>query len=493
MSVDASADARVVGISTEFRDLRAGGVQYCPQRIAVFGMGRNDVTYSSTKRQVTSAKEVGDRYGYGSPLHLAVRELFPKNGDGVGTIPVTVYPLQQGYEASTATATITPGGTQTKQASYRVRCGGVQTAAFVIDVSESVASRCDKIVAAINAVLEMPVEAADGTTVVNLTAKWDGPTGNDIVVEVLGDLYGGTFTIVQPSGGLVNPTVDDALDQVGSTWETMALNTLGIDDDTALDTFQEFGEGRWGELVRKPLVVFTGYADDELGDATGVTDARSDDRVNSLLVAPGSPNLPFVIAARQLARIAKVANNNPPKDYGAQKATGLIPGTDAQQWDYSDRDTAVKAGTSTIEVRDGVVTIADVVTMHHPDGEDPPAYRYVCDIVKLQNIIYNLDLIFSAEEWASAPLIPDDQPTVNPDARKPKSAKAAVCALLDNLGLQAIISDPKTAKENTSASINSQNPKRLDVSTTVQLSGNTNVKSIDLFFGFFFGSSGAVS
>jgi hypothetical protein len=80
---------------------------------------------------------------------------------------------------------------------------------------------------------------------------------------------------------------------------------------------------------------------------------------------------------------------------------------------------------------------------------------------------------------------------VNPAARKPKTAKTAISAVLDDLGLQAIISDPKTAKKNTTAVINSQNPKRLDMVVPVQLSGNTNVKAVDLRFGFFFGAATA--
>jgi len=134
-----------------------------------------------------------------------------------------------------------------------------------------------------------------------------------------------------------------------------------------------------------------------------------------------------------------------------------------------------------------------VVTFYHPTGDPTPAYRFVVDIVKLQNILFNLDLIFATDEWDGAPLIPDDQPTVNRDAKKPKTAVAAVAAMLDSLGLNAIISDPETAKLNTIAEIDSQNPKRLNLVTTVQLSGNTNIKSIDLEFGFFFGTPTVVA
>ena len=493
--VDVSAVARVVGIDTKFKDLRAGSILFLPQRIAVFAQGASAVTYSTTKRQITSAAEAGSVYGFGSPAHLSARELLPVNGDGVGSIPVTIYPLVDHGSGVAAAGDILPGGTATKATSFRVRIGGVLSAPFTVAQGAVVAATViSAMLTAINSVLEMPVIASNGTTDVNLVAKWKGTSGNGILIEMLaGDggplvLNGVTFGLTQPTGGLNDPSITTALAQIGNVWETMALNAVG-QATAILDEFQTFGEGRWGELVRKPLVVFAGTTQAVVGTATTIPAARANDRVNAQLVAPGSPNLPFVVAARQLARIAKLANNNPPHDYGSQKATGLIPGLDSAQWDYAARDLAVKAGSSTVEVRDGVVNISDVVTFYHPTGEEPPAYRYVVDIVKLQNTIFNLDLQFANDEWDGAPLIPDGQPTVNPEAKKPKMAKAVAAAICDDLGLHAIISDPGTAKKSIVAAINSGNPKRLDLTLTVQLSGNTNIVSVTLNFGFFFGVS----
>jgi phage tail sheath gpL-like len=490
--VDVSAVARVLGIETVFQDLRAGAVLFLPQQIAVLAQGSSASTYSTEKRRFTSAAACGAVAGFGSQAHLAFRELLPANGDGVGSIPVTWYPLEDGYEAATAEGTITPGGAQTTAGSYRVRAGGILSNEFVVAVGDSVAVRVASITAAVNAVLEMPIIATDDATEVGIAVKWAGPSGDEIEVEVLetGNGVGGTFAVVQPTGGLVDPDITDALAQMGNVWETMILNCVG-DADAVLDEIQTLGEGRWGELVRKPLVAFFGNTDVEVGTATTITDARSDDRVNVQLVSPGSVDAPFRVAARQLARIAKVANNNPARDYGSQKASGLLPGDDGDQWDYPTRDQAVKAGSSTVDVRDSVVYISDVVTCYHPAGEEPPAYRYVCDIVKLQNIIFNTDLLFNNEEWDGAPLIPDDQPTVNPFARKPKSAKALVAGLIDNLALNAIISDPEAAKASIVASISSSNPKRLDITYTVKLAGNTNIISVTLNFGFFFGALAA--
>ena len=103
-------------------------------------------------------------------------------------------------------------------------------------------------------------------------------------------------------------------------------------------------------------------------------------------------------------------------------------------------------------------------------------------------MIYNTDLIFNSPNWDGAPLVPDNQAVKNPKAKKPKMALGALYALFDAAALQAIISDPDFAKENSSASIDSTNPKRLNVVEVFKVSGNANVISIDLGFGFYFGT-----
>jgi phage tail sheath gpL-like len=502
MGVDASAVARVVGITSEFRDLRAGNVQFLPQRIAVIAQGATaSAGYSTAKWTATSANDAGNRYGHGSPIHLILRELLPSNGDGVGTIPVDVFPLNDHASGVAADGSVTPSGTATKTATYYARVGGVLSEPFAIAAGSVVAATViAAMITAINAVPHMPAIASDGTTDLVLTSKWEGDSANGITIELLdgnlekmtsgtADGNGVIMTIVAMANGATNPTVDSALALIGNVWETMLINGLNPDDEVALDTISTWGDGRWGTLVHKPCVAFTGwtgYGTPTVAAAITIPDTRKTDRVNCQLVAPGSPNLPCVVAARQAARVAKVANDNPPTDYGMQIASSVIPGDDGDQWDYTERDQALKGGSSTVEVNDKVVYVGDIVTMYHPDGETPPAYRYVVDIMKIANIAYNLGLIFASTEWAAAPLIPDSQATVNPNARRPMDAKAAVNGLIHNLALQAIISDEDTAKAATVCEIDSQNPKRLNVTMKVAISGNTNIKDLVLQWGFFY-------
>lgn len=490
-AVDASAVARVTGIKTTFKDLKVGAATLLPQMGAIVGQGATSATYSTDKAQHTSALSVANTYGYGSPLHLAALQIFPLNGDGVGTIPMTFYPLEDDGSGVAAAGDITPSGPATGSASFVVRINNIDSEQFVVSSGDSVATIITSMFTAIAAELDLPMTAVDNTTVLDLTAKWAGASSNDLYIEVVAtseDNSGITFGITQPTGGLVNPDVQPALDQVGNVWETMFLNCMEIADTTTLDAFANFNEGRWGALSHKPSVTFTGNSAEDVNTATTVSDSRKTDRSNSQLVAPGSKDLPFVIAARQMARIITLANNVPAHDYGRRQATGLTPGADGVQWDYADKDSAVKKGSSTIDSIDGVVSISDVVTFYHPSGDPLPAYRYVVDIVKIQNILFNIDIEFSKAEWDGAPLLPDDQPSAEPTVKRPRMAKAAMANIIDGLALAAIISDPETAKESILAEIDSSNPKRLNLSATFQISGNSNIKSIDLNWGFFFGT-----
>lgn len=492
MAVDLSAIARVVGIETQFQDLRGGGVLYLPQQIAVIGQGNSANTYAATPVQVTNALAVAQAYGFGSPLHKAVEQLFPTNGDGVGTIPVTVYPVQAGGSAVAAAGDIVATGTATRQFTGTLRIGGVESLEFVVPSGTAAAAMGAILNTAISGVLDMPVSSAvnTGTDGVDLTAKWLGETGNDLQIEVLDAPTdaGITFAVTAMANGAVAPDISAALALFGSRWNTLVVNAAAPYTDTgALDDYSTFGEGRWGDLVRKPLTVYTGTSEDDTAVLKAAGDARRSDRVNVLHTVPGSASTPWQIAARTVSRVATVAQNNPARDYGSQKLDGIIAGTDAQQFTYPDRDLLVKAGISTTELKDGVVNLSDTVTLYHPEGDPTPAYRFVKTITKLQQVIYNLDLEFATVEWDGAPLIPDEQPTTNRAAKKPKTAKAAANAIIDNLGLEAIISDAATAKTLTVAAINSQNPDRLDLSVTVQVSGNANIVSAVLNFGFYFG------
>jgi phage tail sheath gpL-like len=479
--------ASAYGAVVNFKNLAPGGFALA-QRIAVIAPGTTAAAgYATTKRQIFSALEAGQTYGFGGPIHSIALQLFPSNGDGVGDIPVTIYPLVDGTTASLGT--ITPAGSPTAAGTYFVKQNNIVTASFELASGATVADATLAITTAVTNNVNMPTTAVDGTTVVNLTAKWKGLTGDNIVTSVEGPSLGMTFGIVQLTGGATDtPISATQTDQFGDTWETMIIQSNGsVAAD--LNTLSAFGEGRWAPEVSRPLVSF--YSTNETSVATAITipDARTTDRTNVQLSAPGSDDLPWTTTARMVARIAKVANGaSPAKDYLRQQATGLTPGLDSDQWTSAERDTAVKGGSSTSSLRGGVISLEDTITMYHPLGDPTPAYRYVNDIVKLQNMLNDMRIVFDSDEWAGAPLIPNDQATTDRTAKQPKMADAELYKLIDSWGLRALLSDPAAAKLTVVSAIDSGNNRRLNMALTVQLSGNANVRSADLNFGFFFGA-----
>ena len=482
--------ARGLAIESKYENFGAAGTRFRPVRVAVIGLGEDGVTYTTVKAQVFSARAVGEVYGYKSELYGAVSQLLPVNGDGVGSIPVTVYPIAQPVVGPVKAAGIiaVTGSTATKAEVYKIKINNVAALDVVTAVGDKVADFCDKAVEAINAVIGIPMTATDGDTHVDLTAGWSGATGNDLHIDILRPADAEfSYTLTQPTGGAGTISLAAALAQVGGIWETHIVNCAGP-VTAILNELQDFGVGRDLPEVHKPCVAISGINTTSVVTCAAITDARKTDYVNNLEPNPGSNDMPWVIAARATFRMAKSGNSDPATDYCLQKLNGLTPGPDGDQWTSAQRDYAVKKGLSTVEVIDGVVCMSDTVTMYHPTGEEPPAYAYVCDLQKLGTVIYNDDLIFGqGGGWPGAPLVPDNQAVKNPNAKKPKMGLSALSKLDDTLADDAIISDPDFSRANSSVGIGTSNPKRFDVVHKVKLSGNANVISINLSFGFYYG------
>jgi phage tail sheath gpL-like len=580
----ASAVSRVCGVNVEYRNFNAGAGAYLPQRLAVIGVGNDDALYGADKYEATgSADAVAKRYGYGSPLHLAARQLFPSGGGGAN-FPVTFYPLiadtgsfatatirvtnttggqitipasryhfpdgvmdwyitldaplvlepgehrdftlaaaRKGFDANLATgidvaSVIDPAipsgvtvicvdavnGTDPGSAPAQgaVSCDGAAKAAgegtitiggvsavFAILKDNTGAEVLSTMRAAIQKVLEMPVTVGnivDGE--LPLTAKWSGATGNDIAVTVDAEVEGLTFDVTAMAGGAVDPDVSGALEKIGQVWETFILSCFSYGDHSRLDKYQTFSQGRWSELEKKPCLVAHGCVDD-FAKRTAVTDLRKTDYANFLIQSTGSGELPFVIAAKGLVSdIMTNANANPPLGYHGL-LSGLIAGPDTAQENYTTRNNAVAKGASTNIKNGSAAELNDIITFYHPDGESLPSRRYVVDLVKLQNVVFNIRAIMEADELKGAPLLSDATPTTNPKAVQPKTIKTALINLTNSLAAYAIIQEPEFTKENMVVKISSQNPKRLDVRFPCKLSGNVEVTSTDIYFGFYLGTA----
>ena len=489
MGVTASAISRVTGVEVSYKNFNTGAAAMLPQRLAIIGTGNTGVSYSTDKYEVeASAADVAERYGYGSPLHLACKQLFPTSGSSA-TFPVTIYPIAIGNSDVAATGAITITGPSTAAGSGTVTIGGID-ADFAVTKAETAAELAAALVVAINAVSDMPVVAAVDSTdnfKVNLTAKWKGANGNRIQVSAECDAAGITLTLTAMSGGAGVPSVATTLSKINTVWETMILNTFDYTDSGLLNELYEFGNSRWGTLVKKPILVATGCTDN-YSTRTAITDARPTDYINFLVVSVGSKELPWVIAAKAMVNdILTTADSNPAQNYKGL-LTGLLAGDDTEQEDYSVRNMSVGKGSSTNIKNGSVAQLNDIVTMYHPTSEGKyPSRRYVVDLIKLMNVVYNVRLIMEADSVVGAPLVSDSTITTNASAIQPKIVKGWLTNLANSLALKAVIGDQDFTKKNIVVEIDSENPKRLNVTFPVKLSGNVEVASVDILFGFYLG------
>jgi len=485
--VSPSAIARVTGVEAIYRNFNQGNAAMLNQRVSIIGVGNDDALYDTQKYEIFSAAKAAEKYGWGSPIHLCIEQLFPSIGP-TAEFPVTVLPLQKATSAVAASGSIGAEGTATANGSGVVYIGGI-SAEFPVLKDQQAPAILNAIKDAINAILSMPAKAGtitDGE--IPLTAKWSGDIGNSIKVEIDANVPGVLFSTMSFSGGALDPDVTPALEKIGSVWETIILNTFSYKNQSRLDKFQLFTEGRWGPLNKMPCVVVHGCSDD-YETRTAITDPRKEDSANFLIQSIGSRELPFVIAAKGLINdVATTANKNPPQNYKG-RLTGLHCGADNVQEDYNQRNAAVYKGASTNIKTGNVAELADVVTFYHPESQGKyPSKRYVVDLVKLMNVIYNVRLIMEADELKGAPLVTDETITDNPTAVCPKMIKTYFFNLADSLAKAAIIQEPEFTKKNMTVKINNENPKRLDVTFPVKLSGNVEVSSTDVYFGFYVGA-----
>lgn len=495
MSIPESWVSRIVGITATPKNFNTGNSQMLPQQLVIIGQGNDDIPYSLKKYECEgSAAEIGERYGYGSPLHLAALQLFPHVGS-MATFPVYFCPVKigdTGFAPASGSILVT-GIKATANSECILSVGGIDVT-IAVTKNETAEQVMDSIILAVNATLERPVvaelvEATDDIpATIKLTARWSGALGNRIPLSWKGDVAGLTVALTAFSDGVGTPSINAALEAIGTNlWATFILNTFDYktsdgSESPLLDTCFAFGEERWGWIEKKPCLVAYGCVDD-YATRTAITDNRKSDYVNFLILSVGAPELPFVVAARGLLEIMTTADANPAKGYTGN-LTGLKRGDDAAQEKPLIRNQSVAKGSSTNITDGSVATLNDTITMYHPDGGGRfPLRRSVVGAVKLMNIIYNLRLITEAPDVKASPLLPEGQATRNPDAKTPADFKTWFANLAVNLGLDALISDVEFTVKNLVVTQSASNPDRINYKFPVKESGNVEVVDGEVLFG----------
>jgi phage tail sheath gpL-like len=495
--------SRVVGYKLKKGNI-ATTSQNLPQRIAIFAEVNSDnqATFSLEPQEVTSAKQAGALFGYGSPIHQKMRILRPNSGDGVGGIPTIVFPQQEAPGASAKTITVTPVGVATASGTHYLIVNGrngVDGVPYAINIEsgDTVADVTQKIEDAINGVLGSPFAATSSDYLASATTKWKGLSANDssITIEEGETDLGITYNIATTVAGAGTPSVQDALNRIGNEWFTIIDSGYGT-VSSVMDAFEAFNgipldtapTGRYSGIVFKPFHVITGSVAD---DPSSITDARKLNVTIVIAPAPLSKGLPLEAASNLTRLHAVTAQNTPELDVQGQYYPDMpTPDSIGSMADYNNRDLIVKKGCSTVDLVAGQYQIQDAVTTYHPDGETPPQFRYLRDMALDFNVRYAYKL--KEDQYVLDHVIANDDDIVTVSkVVKPKTWKSVLSGLYDDLELRGLIVDSAFSVVSTVVEISGSNPNRLDTFFRYKRTGVVRQASTDAEAGFNFGTVNA--
>ena len=472
-----------------------------PQRIAILAEANTaeQATLDLAEKEIISAQQAGNLYGFGSPIYHIMRILRPLAGGGIGGIPTVVYPQAVAAGAAAKVLTVTPVGTATGNGTHTLKISGragIDGTFYDINIlkDDTTADITAKISDAINAVTGSPVTATNTDYEATLTSKWKGLTANDIsvTVDTNDNDLGITYAVVSIQSGSATPSISAALDLFGTNWNTIVINSYGT-VTSILDTLEAFNgipdpnnpTGRYAGIIMKPFIALTGSVAD---DPSSVTDGRKDEVTIAICPAPLSAGLPFEASANMSLLFGRQAQDNPHLDVAGRSyvdmPTPLIIGSMA---DYDNRDAIVKKGSSTVDLVNEKYQIEDFVTTYHPVGENPPQFRYSRNLMIDFNIRFGYFLLelINVKDHAIAE---DNDDVSAQKIIKPKQWKQIIDKYALSLSKKALIVVPAFMQDSIIIVISTTNPDRLETFFRYKRSGFARIASTTAEAGFNFGT-----
>lgn len=475
-----------------------------PQVIAVLGEANtaNQAGLTVVKKEITSAQEAAEEYGWGSPIHQQMRILRPRGSEGVGGIPTVVFPQISDGAATATEHEWTVTGVATANATHTFVIAGrrsldFENYAFTVVTGDTADDIAAKMADAINGVLSSPVTAAAAGAVVTLTTKWAGATSAALVSKIDNgsNAVGVTYAQTGQTDGAGTVDLAATLSQFGNDWFTIVLNPYGADATilTALEAFNgrpddETPTGRYVGRVFMPFVALFGTTLDDKDDLAAITDlpARVGEVTNVLCPAPKSDGFPAEASANVCALYARIAQDTPELDVNAKSYPDMPTPDDSligDLADYENRDFLVKKGCSTVILENGRYQIQDLVTTYHPEGEQPLQFAYPRNL----NIDWNIRdgyRILENRNVRDHVLVEDGQTTDAAKSVKPKQWAAVLYDFFDDLAVRAVIRDPQFSKDSLKVEVSETNPDRFDVFFRYRRTGVARIVSTDAEAGF---------
>jgi phage tail sheath gpL-like len=504
--LDSSRVSRVVGYTIKPGDF-GNNIGNLPQRIAILGEGNdaNQASFDTTPFQFTSAKQVGDKYGYGSPLYQIARILRPVTGNVVGGIPTVIYPqLADGGATATifklgvtVATTVTKTTTHTAIVNGRKSIDGARYD-FKVTVGDDAATVRQSIIDAVLDVEGAPCIPSENVTDVDFTSRWKGASSTDLDVEIdtNGEAAGVVYATLTGTSGTGTVDVPTSLALFGEEWNTIVINPYGTSEFANLETFNgtitdTTNTGRYAPNVFKPFIAIAGSKLSTTAGLLAITDAaaRKDQVTNVIAPAPNTKAFDWEAAANMAVTHAILWQDEPHRSNGDVQYLDMPIPTDSDIGDfvdYDNRDLLVKGGCSTVMLKNGKYSVQDYVTTYHPDGENPPKFRYARDLNIDWNYGFAWRIVVERDIQDNAIMKDGEVPSVD-NTISLAMVKQLLAGHNQSMNNKALITDLEFANSTIQVSIGTGNPARLNVTCSYKRTSTANVvdtvAEVDFYYG----------
>ncbi len=471
-----------------------------PQQILIVGVpntANKDIVDYTKMTEVISAKEAGEMFGYGSPIHQAMRILRPVSGDGVGGIPTFVLPLEVAGTALKLKIEIS--GTATKDGNHNLVINGRDSVdgynyAFQVLESDMPNDIATVISDAVNGNIYSPFTAVVESDSVILTSKYTGVVSNDCNVSISAkDSFGLTYAITDVSAGSGNPNISRLEGALSTNWVTSILNTCDG------DLFKEFERingvpflsnptGRYTPYIFKPFMAYTGIVSTTVNDYIELSEKATnvEQCTNVICPAPGSKGTPAEAAANVVALFTRTMQDTPEKDVNGMAYLDM-PLSDMPSFemfvDYNVRDRFVKLGISNVTFENKQFIIQDLVTTYHVEGEFPYQFAY-CRNLNLDWNVKDAYTIMEKRSLRDKVILRDNDFSDSPNTIKPKEWKGIVFRLFEDLTSAALITDTEFSKQSLRVEVDGINKDRFNTFFRYKRTGIARIISTDVEAGF---------
>lgn len=300
-----------------------------------------------------------------------------------------------------------PAGSASKGS---ITCSGIATASGTIvlyvngervtigvTAEDTAAEVATAIAAAINGA-SLPVAAAveiETPTVVDLTCKWKGVTGDDIDIRF--NYYSGetlpagvTATITPMSGGTANPDVSAAFAALGD-FKHYNIIAFPYTDGNSLNLLDNELDDRWGPLRQLEGLAFVSVRG-SVSDLGTFGDSNNSQNL-CIVHASGTPTATWEVAANAAALAAFYGNIDPARPFQTLELNAVMAPLMTDRFTLQERNILLYDGISTWKVDDANDVRAErFITSYKksPAGADDRSYLDICTVLTLGRLRYSL-------------------------------------------------------------------------------------------------------